>query len=175
VPLPWPSDIAEHGDLAGVAAALAAAGLRLQGLVPGPERDPAGDRRILGFVRPAGPFDRYRAVSWAAPAASLSEALAAVADSAASAAPDPGGPGDGLDAGRAARPAAVPEAERHVLVCTHGRRDACCGALGTRLSTALPGLGPEVRVWRTSHTGGHRFAPTALVLPEGTAWAYLDL
>ncbi len=27
---------------------------------------------------------------------------------------------------------------------------------------------------RTSHTGGHRFAPTGLVLPHGTAWAFLD-
>jgi hypothetical protein len=31
-----------------------------------------------------------------------------------------------------------------------------------------------VRVWRTSHTGGHRFAPTAVVLPQGTAWAFCD-
>jgi hypothetical protein len=28
---------------------------------------------------------------------------------------------------------------------------------------------------RTSHTGGHRFAPTFVVLPEGTSWAYADL
>ena len=30
------------------------------------------------------------------------------------------------------------------------------------------------RVRRTSHLGGHRFAPTALVLPQGTVWAWLD-
>ncbi|HEX6419750.1 MAG TPA: sucrase ferredoxin [Acidimicrobiales bacterium] len=182
VPLPWPSDIAEHPDLAGVAPALAAAGLRLQGLVPGPERDPGGDRCVLGFLRPAGPFDRYRAGSWSAPAAALADTLAGVAAAAASStsgASAADGPGAGaagaLDAGTAAGATAAGGADRHVLVCTHGRRDACCGALGTRLSTALPGLGPGVRVWRTSHTGGHRFAPTALLLPEGTAWAYLDL
>ena len=75
------------------------------------------------------------------------------------------------------RPGALPTATvgRQVLVCTHGVRDTCCGAQGTRLAAALPGLGAGVRSWRTSHTGGHRFAPTALVLPEGTAWAYLDL
>ena len=39
----------------------------------------------------------------------------------------------------------------------------------------MPALGAGVHVWRTSHTGGHRFAPTAVLLPEGTAWAYLDL
>lgn len=35
--------------------------------------------------------------------------------------------------------------------------------------------GPEVRLWRTSHTGGHRFAPTALVLPSATLWAWVDV
>jgi hypothetical protein len=33
----------------------------------------------------------------------------------------------------------------------------------------------HVLVWRTSLTGGHRFAPTALLLAEGTLWADLDL
>ena len=40
---------------------------------------------------------------------------------------------------------------------------------------ALSGLGAGVPVFRASHTGGHRFAPTALLLPEGTMWAYLDV
>jgi hypothetical protein len=45
------------------------------------------------------------------------------------------------------------------------------------LAEELTGAGvlpPDVRVWRTSHTGGHRFAPTAILLPEGTCWGYLD-
>ena len=50
--------------------------------------------------------------------------------------------------------------------------DRCCGSLGTALAQELLAdplqLGDDVRVWRTSHTGGHRFAPTALVLPQGT-------
>jgi len=29
-------------------------------------------------------------------------------------------------------------------------------------------------LWRTSHLGGHRFAPNALILPEGTMWGFLD-
>ena len=37
------------------------------------------------------------------------------------------------------------------------------------------GARPEVRLWRTSHTGGHRFAPTALVLPSATLWAWADV
>ena len=54
-----------------------------------------------------------------------------------------------------------------VLVCTHGRRDACCARLGLPLFDALaPHLPPE-RLWQSSHLGGHRFAPNVLVLPHG--------
>lgn len=63
--------------------------------------------------------------------------------------------------------------ERMVLVCTHGSRDTCCGSRGTTLWRKLPAMA-GVRVRRTSHTGGHRFAPTAVILPEGTVWAFLD-
>lgn len=61
-----------------------------------------------------------------------------------------------------------------VLVCTHGSRDACCGSMGTRLWKELEETLPNVRVWRTSHTGGHRFAPTAITFPDGNYWAHLD-
>jgi hypothetical protein len=64
-----------------------------------------------------------------------------------------------------------------VLVCTHGRRDRCCGSLGIALASEISAdrlASQGVRVWRTSHTGGHRFAPTVIVLPEGTAWAFCD-
>jgi len=32
---------------------------------------------------------------------------------------------------------------------------------------------PDVELFRVSHTGGHRFAPTAMTLPDGRMWAYL--
>ena len=65
-----------------------------------------------------------------------------------------------------------------VLVCTHGRRDTCCGSRGMDLVGELrrdPQFGTDagVRLWRTSHTGGHRFAPTAVLLPAGTMWAWV--
>lgn len=66
------------------------------------------------------------------------------------------------------------EPHRDVLLCAHGTRDICCGSLGTRLFLGRPALGDDTAVWRSSHLGGHRFAPTALLLPEGTSWAYLD-
>jgi hypothetical protein len=65
-----------------------------------------------------------------------------------------------------------------VLICGHGRRDRCCGALGTSLAMELTSSrrldATKTRIWRTSHTGGHRFAPTVVILPEATAWAFVD-
>jgi len=61
-----------------------------------------------------------------------------------------------------------------VLVCTHGSRDMCCGSLGTRLWREVSERLDAVNLWRTSHTGGHRFAPTAITFPDGNYWAFLD-
>jgi hypothetical protein len=61
-----------------------------------------------------------------------------------------------------------------MLVCTHGTRDTCCGSMGTRLWKDLEETLPGVHLWRTSHTGGHRFAPTAITFPDGNYWSHLD-
>jgi hypothetical protein len=63
-----------------------------------------------------------------------------------------------------------------ILICGHGSRDRCCGSLGVALEREFANRADidDVRIARTSHTGGHRFAPTGIVLPEGTAWGYLD-
>jgi hypothetical protein len=53
------------------------------------------------------------------------------------------------------------------LVCTHGRRDACCARLGAPLYEALAHRVPPERLWQASHLGGHRFAPNLVVLPHG--------
>ncbi|MBX6388969.1 MAG: sucrase ferredoxin [Frankia sp.] len=75
-----------------------------------------------------------------------------------------------------ADPAAVPgqPAPPEVLLCAHGRRDRCCGRLGTRLALDVAAAWPGVRVRRCSHTGGHRFAPTGFTLPDGRAWGFLE-
>ena len=152
-PLPWPADVGAHPLLAPLAPVLGGAGARLQAVVP-----PAGtDRavtRVVVLRRAAVGFDRAeRAVPTGDVAAALAEMLAAPA------LPSPPS-GSGVS---------------DVLVCTHGARDVCCGSDGMRLYGALVALDlPDVRVWRTSHTGGHRFAPTALTFPDGRAWAWLD-
>jgi hypothetical protein len=72
-------------------------------------------------------------------------------------------------------PTVVGPAPPEVLVCGHGRRDACCGRWGTLLHAELAARDHGARTWRCSHTGGHRFAPTAITLPDGRAWAYADV
>ena len=64
----------------------------------------------------------------------------------------------------------MPVAEPLLLICTHEQRDPCCGLDGKALVEAL--AGPHV--FACSHLGGHRFAPTALVLPTGYLYGRLD-
>lgn len=64
-------------------------------------------------------------------------------------------------------------AEPMLLVCTNGKRDRCCALRGRLVATELGTRHPG-RVWECSHTGGHRFAPTGIVLPVGQAIARLD-
>jgi hypothetical protein len=51
------------------------------------------------------------------------------------------------------------------LVCTNAQRDLCCAERGRPLALGLAAEGAAV--WESSHLGGHRFAPTAAVLPYG--------
>jgi hypothetical protein len=60
------------------------------------------------------------------------------------------------------------------LVCTHAKRDRCCASLGRPVADTLGALHPD-QTWETSHLGGHRFACTMLVLPEGLLYGNLDV
>jgi hypothetical protein len=186
VPLPWPPEISEIAELTGVAELALRAGLRVQAIAPGAAAAAGGavdqPRRLIYYstARPgwAGPLRRRERLAGpeSAPLAEAVAEMLATSDSRS----------DGQAAGQAEGSGVV-----DVLVCTHGRRDACCGGRGTDLvrslaESALTGArtrlspsggdraAPEVRLWRTSHTGGHRFAPTALVLPSATLWAWAD-
>ena len=60
-----------------------------------------------------------------------------------------------------------------VLVCTHGSRDRCCGTLGGAIYAKAHKQAPK-QVWQASHLGGHRFAPTLLVLPQGMMYGRIE-
>ncbi len=66
---------------------------------------------------------------------------------------------------------------RDLLVCTHGAIDACCAKFGFPAYRKLKEFAADrenTRIWRCSHFGGHRFAPTMLDLPDGRYWGFLD-
>jgi hypothetical protein len=77
-----------------------------------------------------------------------------------------------------------PQANPTILVCTNGKRDRCCAELGRALaldlteaaaSEAAAGTLADVDIWEADHLGGHRFAPTAVVLPTGYVYGRLDV
>lgn len=68
-----------------------------------------------------------------------------------------------LHPGNQSEPVTVPT----LLVCTHGRRDACCARLGPPLYDALRRFVEPDALWQCSHLGGHRFAGNVLALPFG--------
>ncbi|MHC5725061.1 MAG: sucrase ferredoxin [Nostoc sp.] len=68
---------------------------------------------------------------------------------------------------------------RDILVCTHGSHDKCCARYGAPFyfnvtATTADLCLDNVRIWKSSHFGGHRFAPTVIDLPEGRYYGVLD-
>ncbi|MDQ2755443.1 MAG: sucrase ferredoxin [Actinomycetota bacterium] len=76
------------------------------------------------------------------------------------------------DALVASLPALV-DAPPVLFVCTNGRRDVCCAVRGRPVAVAGHLTHPG-RVWECSHTGGHRFSPTGVLLPWGRTLGRLD-
>lgn len=152
-PVPWPRDVGEIEEVAALSDLLARSGLRVQASVSSSDRP----RRVALYrTDGAGRFRGFlgRSTEFGGDGESLRSAVARLLA------------GEG----------APIESRAEVLVCTHGRRDVCCGALGTELHGLLSmmSLPSGVRLGRTSHTGGHRFAPTFVLLPEATLWAFAD-
>ena len=69
--------------------------------------------------------------------------------------------------------------EPALFICTNGRRDTCCALKGRAVvagmfDSAAAGEDDVLsRVWESSHQGGHRFAPVAVLLPYGYVYGRL--
>lgn len=157
LPLPWPKKIDQHELLAetdlGDDASVKLLGIRSS------ESTRLDRHRVIVWERtePFSGFERTEALVDRAGLAGLVSTVAARGPSAIE------------------HPIAAGHGVQDFLLCTHGTRDRCCGQLGTLLHLELEGsFSPEIRMWRTSHTGGHRFAPTGIHFPHGTTWGLLD-
>ncbi|OUS94058.1 sucrase ferredoxin [Rhodococcus sp. NCIMB 12038] len=81
-----------------------------------------------------------------------------------------------LDFGLVAGPApglGTPVTDPVALVCAHGKRDQCCAVLGRPVAAGLAAEFGDA-VWECSHTGGHRFAPSLILLPTGYTYGRLS-
>ena len=67
--------------------------------------------------------------------------------------------------------------ERDIFVCVHGSRDTCCALFGSPVyqylrNELIPKFG-SLRIWQSSHMGGHKFSPNMIDLPSGRNWVRL--
>jgi hypothetical protein len=157
-PGPWPHEAAEAAQpapLAGLVESAAESGLRVQ-MIRRPGRRQVGDVRtvFLGWTAGPEPFLCRAAVSASEPDLTerdLKELAAGIVPSFGSAAGEP-----------------------LFLVCTHGKRSACCARFGAPLAQALAGRHAG-QVWETTHLGGHRFAANLAIMPHGLYYGPVGL
>lgn len=79
-----------------------------------------------------------------------------------------------IEAVRRSLPTLLPSDQPHLLVCTNAKRDVCCAVKGRPVALGAAAVHPD-QVWEVTHTSGHRFAPTAVLLPAGTLHGRLDV
>jgi len=161
IPLPWPRDAGDTAEGAALGPLIGPLRYRLQAVVPAePKADPRERRVILHARRPGeagfGGYRRFESPVGDSLTGTVAALITAAADRSGSEFDSPA-----VD----------------VLVCTHGTRDSCCGKRGASLAADLAAVGTRAgqNLWRTSHMGGHRFAPTFMVLPQGTVWGFADV
>lgn len=166
--LPWPSTFVEAESIPSgvkdITGKINSAGqdLTLLGLVPDSEYSMEGFRHVIRWSRPVGLFSKFDKDDYLVPDDQVANLINA------------------LQLETQLLPMfeqykQETSSNREFFICTHGARDACCGTFGYPIYQDLRNqFGTEqVRVWRTSHTGGHRFAPNVLEYPAGIYWAWI--
>lgn len=162
-PPPWREEVTDSPNFpAGVAALLSnRPDVRLQAVRPDDAYSVEGYSRLMLFSRPDGMVREMSRLEYLVPSHCLPDALRVLLD---------GGEREDIAEWRQGG-----DGMRDILVCTHGSRDACCGSLGHPTYSELRGRhsSDDVRVWRQSHTGGHRLAPNVIEFPSGRYWSRL--
>jgi hypothetical protein len=75
--------------------------------------------------------------------------------------------------GPLAAPAGLTRADAPLfLVCAHGLHDVCCAVRGRPVAAVLAQRWPD-QTWECSHVGGDRFAPSLVIVPDGTCYGGL--
>jgi len=154
---PWPRDVNEIPDLCSAGEL----GARARVVVVTPRRDGASGRLVTIWRRSSEIGSESPAMvgidHLLAPDTNLADELLGVID------------------GTSASITSRDPAPRDIFICSHGRRDRCCGRMGVQLQQSTSDRWADVRVRRSSHLGGHRFAPTAVTMPDNRWWAFLTV
>jgi hypothetical protein len=161
-PTPWEHEVTDSpGFPAGIADLLEQRlDVRLQVIQPDDMYSVEGHSRVILFSRPDGPVRDLVRKEYLVPSERLLDTVSTVLGY------------DGEELG---------EWEQHnngmrdLLVCTHGTRDICCASTGqpTYMELQSRYSNSHTRVWRLSHTGGHRLAPIVIDMPSGRYWSRL--
>ena len=146
---PWPKPVGKHEAMVELVQAAQARPETIRLLAAVPMTD--APRRVIAFRPTPTGATRSERLLCVDPVAALHEALDDASPAVESAS-------DGPTA---------------MLICTQGSHDVCCGTQGVAFAEWVE-QNSDVEVFRISHTGGHKFAPTAMTLPDGRMWAYLD-
>lgn len=133
---------------------------RFQGIMPDDEYSQLGMRRIAIFTSSEHEISQFKKEEFLVPEEEIGRFLPHLINDSS----------ENFDSFRQT------QKTRDILVCTHGRKDRCCGKFGYPLYQYMREnfSQNEVRIWRTSHTGGHRFAPTLIDFPEGRFWSHIN-
>lgn len=123
-----------------------------------------GLTRMIDYTLPPAPFSGFERREYLIPTAKVAEVLG---ESLAS----------GSDTTLDAYAVMTPGDQRDIFVCTHGAIDACCATFGYPIYKLLRHMANnpanQLRAWRCTHFGGHRFAATLLDMPQGRYWGHL--
>ncbi|MDE2840448.1 MAG: hypothetical protein OXM03_07445 [Chloroflexota bacterium] len=169
-PLPWEREVTDSAtfptEVGDVITHATEDGIehRITGLMPDPEYMQAGLTRLFSYAHTDDQSPIYAKREYLVPPARLSALVEALL----------------YDKGLQEFDA-YEQATGHIrelFVCNHGSRDRCCATFGfpiyRELREVYARAQPDaLRVWRCSHLGGHRMAPTLLDFPEGRYYAYV--
>ena len=169
--LPWEREVTESAtfptDVAKVLARAADEGIepRITGIMPDAEHSQPGLTRVFSYTHVDRQSPVYEKQEYLIPPEQLAALVQALLYT----------PNDMQVFASYRQPS---NQVRELLVCNHGSRDRCCATFGFEIYRELREVyaraRPEsLRVWRCSHLGGHRMAPTLLDFPEGRYYAYV--
>ena len=140
---------------------------KLQCMTPDQEYSVEGHTRLIFYSRPTGPMAKYDKDEFLVPKDRVESLAEAYLNN-----PDQLGDFEDFKQNTANT--------RDIFVCSHGSHDTCCATFGYVVFEALRnqysrGEGGALRVFQSSHIGGHRFSPNILDMPEGRNWVRLGV